>query len=82
MWQTGSGEIMEYVKVTFPTRRLVYVDDEENGYTNEVLRVEAGTHVFALGNVANFRPATRKVAVQETTVLEPLEIPFYRKDAE
>ena len=73
---------MEYVKVTFPTRRRVYIDEEENGYTNEVLRVEAGTHMFALGNRANFRPASRKVAVQDTTVLEPLEIPFYRKDGE
>ena len=73
---------MEYVKVTFPTRRLVYIDDEENGCTNEVLRVEAGTHVFELGNLANYRPASRKVTVQDTTVLEPREIPFYRKDAE
>ena len=73
---------MEYVKITFPTRRLVYIDEEENGYTNEVLRVDAGTHVFALGNRANFRPASRQVAVQDTTVLEPLEIPFYRKDRE
>ena len=72
---------MEYVKVTFPTRRLVYIDEEENGHTNEVLRVEAGTHVFELGNRANFRPASRKVTVQDTTVLEPLEIPFYRKDS-
>ena len=70
---------MEYVKVTFPTRRLVYIDDEENGYTNDVLRVDAGTHVFGLGNLNNFRPASRTVTVQDTTVLEPLEITFYRK---
>ncbi len=71
---------MEYVKVTFPTNRLVYIDGEENGNTNEVLRVAAGTHVFELGNLQNFRPASRKVTVQDTTVLEPLEIAFYRKD--
>ena len=71
---------MEYVKVTFPTDRLVYIDGEENGSTNEVLRVEAGTHVFELGALANYRPASRKVLVQDTTVLEPLEIAFYRKD--
>jgi hypothetical protein len=73
---------MEYVKVTFPTRRLVYIDDEENGYTNDVLRVEAGTHVFELGHLANFRPTFRRVTVQDTTVLEPLEIEFFRKDGE
>ena len=71
---------MEYVKVTYPTRRLVYIDEEENGYTNEVLRVEAGTHVFELGNLANFRPDSRKVTVEDTTVLEPLEVKFFRKD--
>jgi hypothetical protein len=71
---------MEYVKVTFPTRRLVYIDDEENGYTNDVLRVDAGTHSFTLGNVANFRPASRTVTVEDTSVLEPLEIKFFRKD--
>jgi hypothetical protein len=72
---------MEYVRVRFPTRRLVYVDEEENGYTNELLRVDAGTHVFALGNLANFRPASRTVTVKDTTVLEPLEIAFYRKES-
>jgi hypothetical protein len=71
---------MEYVKVTFPTRRLVYIDDEENGYTNQVLRVDAGTHVFALGKVENYRPATRTVTVQDTSALEPLEVKFSRKD--
>lgn len=72
---------MEYVKVTFPTNRLVYIDGEQNGYTNEVLRVDAGSHIFELGNLENYRPGSRKVLVQDTTVLEPLEIAFYRKDA-
>lgn len=71
---------MEYVIVRFPTRRLVYIDDKENGFTNRVLRVDAGTHLFALGNVANFRPASRTVTVKDTSVLEPLEIRFSRAD--
>lgn len=71
---------MEYVIVTFPTNRLVYIDDEKNGYTQEVLRVDAGTHVFDLGPLANYRPASRKVIVEDTTPLEPREIAFYRKD--
>jgi hypothetical protein len=71
---------MEFVTVTFPTDRFVYIDDEQNGRTNEVLRVDAGTHVFDLGNLKNYRPAQRKVMVQDTTVLEPLVIAFFRKD--
>jgi hypothetical protein len=70
---------MEYVIVTFPTDRLVYIDDEKNGSTNQVLRVDAGTHIFDLGPVANYRPESRKVALQDTTPLKPLEIEFHRK---
>ena len=71
---------MEYVRVTFPTDRLVYIDDEKNGYTNEVLRVDTGTHSFDLGPVENYRPGSRNVTVKGTTPLEPCEIAFYRKD--
>jgi hypothetical protein len=74
------GGDMEHVKVTFPTHRLVYIDGEESGHTNEILRVDAGTHVFELGNLQNFRPASRNVSVQDTTVLEPRVIAFFRKD--
>ncbi len=73
---------MEYVIVTFPTDRFVYMDDEQNGRTNEVLRVDEGTHVFDLGPYANYRPGSRKVTVQDTTPLEPREIAFYRLDDE
>ena len=71
---------MEHVIVTFPTKRLVYIDGEENGFTNDVLRIDAGTHIFELGNLANFRPGSRQVLVQNTTVLEPQEVAFFRKD--
>jgi hypothetical protein len=71
---------MEHVRVTFPTDRLVYIDGEEDGNINERLRVDAGTHVFELGNLANYGPASRKLMVKDTTALEPLEIAFFRKD--
>ena len=70
---------MEFVMVTFPTDRFVYVDDEQCGKTNEVLRVEAGTHIFDLGNLRNYRPPRRQVTVRDTTVLEPLVVAFTRK---
>lgn len=70
---------MEYVKVTYPTDRFVYLDDEQAGRTNEVLRVEAGTHVFDLGTPANYKPASRQVEVKDTTVLQPLVIAFTKK---
>jgi hypothetical protein len=71
---------MEYVKVTFPTRRLVYIDGEQNGYTNDVLRIDAGTHLFELGNLYNYAPDSQKVLVQDTTLLTPMEVAFLRKE--
>lgn len=70
---------MEYVKVSYPTQRIVYIDGDKDGQTNDVLRVDAGTHVFDLGPFANYTPASQKVTVQDTTVLSPLEIVFRKK---
>jgi len=71
---------MEYVIVTFPTRRRVSIDGEYNGLTNEVLRLDAGTHLFSLGRHANYRPAEQQALVQDTSVLQPMQIAFTRKE--
>jgi hypothetical protein len=71
---------MEYVIVSYPTNRFVYIDGEKGGITNDVLRVSEGTHEFDLGNLKNYEPASREVEVQGTTVLKPLEIEFSRKE--
>lgn len=71
---------MEYVIVSFPTNRFVYIDGEKGGITNDVLRVEAGTHEFNLGNLKNYKPTSQEVEVEGTTVLQPLMIVFTRKD--
>ncbi len=68
---------MEYVKVAFPSRRFVY--GEQSGCTNTVLRVEAGTHAFDLGNLANYDPESQELVVEGTTVLEPLVVAFNKK---
>lgn len=70
---------IEYVTVVFPTRRLVYIDREKNGYTNDKFRVDTGTHVFDLGNYANYEPASQEVVIEGTTVLQPKEIVFTKK---
>lgn len=72
---------MEYVIVNFPTRRIVYIDAEKSGYTNEVLRIESGTHDVDLGPRANYEPELQEVSVEGTTVLQPMQITFTRKDA-
>ena len=72
---------MEYVIVTYPTDRFVYIDGEKGGITNDVLRVSEGTHEFDLGNLKNYEPESREVEVEGTTVLKPLKIGFSRKQA-
>lgn len=70
---------MEYIRVTYPTKRSVYVDGELTGDTNEVLRVEAGTHKFDLGPPANYQPTSQDVVVTGTTILLPMEVAFTKK---
>ena len=71
---------MEYIMVTFHESRFVYIDGEKGGKTNEVLRIEAGTHEFELRGRKNFEPELQEVVVEETSVLQPMEIVFSRKD--
>ncbi len=70
---------MEHVIVSFPTKRIVYIDGEKNGRTNELLRLDTGTHVIDLGPVKNYKPNSRKVTVSHTTILDPMKIGFARK---
>lgn len=72
---------MEFVMVSFPTNRFVYIDGKKGGITNDVLRIESGTYEFTLGNLKNFEPASQEVEVRDTTVLKPLTIVFARKEA-
>ncbi len=67
---------MEYVIVSFPAKRFVYIDGQSGGATNEVLRIEAGSHEFDLGEVKDYEPSSLVVAVQGTTVLQPMKIAF------
>jgi len=71
---------MEYVIVSFPTDRSVFIDGEKGGRTNEKLRVEAGTHEFDIGSPLDYEPGLQEIEVAETTVLQPMEIVFSRKD--
>lgn len=67
---------MEYAIVTFPESRTVYIDGEEGGTTNVTMRLNAGRHVFDLGEPKNYRPKKRTVAVSGTSSIRPKEIVF------
>ncbi|MDJ0911735.1 MAG: PEGA domain-containing protein [Woeseiaceae bacterium] len=70
---------MEYVIVIYPTERLVYINDVQNGKTNKKLRIEEGTHKFDLGPRKDYEPESQTVTVTGTTVLDPMEITFTKE---
>lgn len=70
---------MGYVIVKYPETRDVNIDDDLNGQTNDVLRVDDGTHVFDLGQPQDYEPAEQEVVVTGTDILIPMEITFTRK---
>lgn len=67
---------MEFLVVRFPRSRRVKIDDEFNGRTDEVIEVEAGSHVVSLGPPDNFKPAKREIVLKDTAELAPMEISF------
>ena len=67
---------MEYVVVRFSQKRTVYIDGNESGETDEILRVGPGDHVFRLGGLENYEPKEIPKRIQDTTPLNPIEITF------
>ena len=72
---------LEFVIVKFPTSRTVYVDGNRAGFTNTIIVIETGNHVFDLGKPANYDPEEHQETVQDTSVVDPLEIEFTRASA-
>jgi preprotein translocase subunit SecE len=66
----------EFVKVTFPGRRQVYVNRKPCGFTNDVIQVQTGTHTFDLGAPPNYRPSSQTVKVTGTLAPLPKIIEF------
>jgi hypothetical protein len=67
---------MQWVIVTFPDSRDVYIDGVQSGQTSETLVVGDGTHLFDLGLPLNYDPPTVQPFVSGTTYNSSLEVPF------
>ena len=70
---------MEHVIVNYPENREVLVDGVENGQTNTVILVDEGTHIFSLGEPDDYEPESVEIVVENTSVLDPMEINFNQK---
>jgi len=69
----------EYVIVTYPRVRDVFIDGERSGQTNQPLVVREGEQEFHLGKPVDYRPRRHVVVVTGTTSGSPLPIPFAPK---
>src|SRR5574342_695171 len=67
---------MEFVVVTFPNRRPVFMDDQPSGSTGDKLTVQAGHHAFDLGDPQDYSPQRQTVNVTGTTAGNPLLVTF------
>ena len=73
---------MEYVKVIFPERRIVLVDDQSQGHnknedgTYRTLSVNKGKHTFSLGGRKNFTPEEKTFKLEDTHPNKPRRVNF------
>jgi len=67
---------MEYVIVRYSKKRTVLVDGEESGSTDDILRLEQGTHTFSLSDPQDYKPSSQARMVKDTTPIKPMEVTF------
>jgi len=67
---------MEFVVVTYPRIRDVFIDGRRVGPTNRVLFVPRGRHLFDLGKPVNYRPPQQSVNVINTSPMTPAFVHF------
>ena len=67
---------MEYLVAHFVRSRLVRVDGEFMGRTEQLLELERGRHEVTLGHPPNFDPEKITVNLRNTTEFTPREVRF------
>ncbi len=66
----------EYLVVSFPQRRKVLLNDEPDGYTNELLPLEGGKYKVSLEPPSDFTPTEQEIDLRNTSAMKPREIEF------
>jgi hypothetical protein len=67
---------MEYLRVDYPRKRRVMIGGEPGGLTNDVIELEGGSYTVELSPPPNYTPASRRVTLANTSVLDPKVIRF------
>ena len=67
----------EFLLVNFPERRQLLINKIQQGWTNIVVRLEAGTYDVALTGRRNFSPDRQSVTLRYTAPTQPAEVTFH-----
>jgi hypothetical protein len=70
---------LEYVTVSFPSPRRVFIDGKDCGQVGDILRVAPGTHRFKLGDPQDYTPGEVTRQIVGTDPLQPASIVFTPK---
>lgn len=67
---------MEYIRVEYPEKRDVYINDIIVGATNEVFMIDSGHYSIHLGSPHDYKPDIFSIVAEDTAPLAPLLIRF------
>ena len=67
----------EFLLVNFQESRQLLVNGVQQGWTNMVVRLEAGTYDVSLTGKRNFSPDSQKVTLRFTAITNPAELTFH-----
>ena len=68
----------EFLLVNYPQTRQLRINDILQGWTNMVLRLEAGTYEVTLTGRQDFSPDVQTVTLRYTAPTLPAELTFHR----
>jgi hypothetical protein len=69
---------VEWIKVTFPAVRDVFIDDRLVGATNKLLLTREGRQKIDLGPDGGYRPRSKHITVTDTAADDPKIVEFTR----
>jgi hypothetical protein len=69
---------MQFIRVTFPDRRTVFIDGGATGRTGVTLTIDEGPHDVDLGTPQNYTPSQQSVNPFGTSLENPEAVPFAR----
>ena len=67
----------EFLLVNFPERRQLVINEIEQGWTNLIVRLEAGTYKVGLAGRQNFSPSFQSVTLRHSAPTRPVALSFH-----